>query len=366
MKEKLFFINLIIFNFFIFSCSANKIILTEKLLSEKGIQSINLNEKSMQLQVIVDQKILMVNNVIRVVKSDNYWCAFLSLEKEAQAELFLVYNNKLDKYDYFRFYKESSYLFEDEGVCFSIHINPHQYPLPKYYEITYTVFDCNSFIKKECHDSSINWYMNDTNRTYQDFYYKKPVFKKGYSSDDSLYFIRNYMPKNESILYVQWEQAHFPLGVTLYFLKTGKLYQSNGYPEIGNSQQYRTEEFIPLENQLPNIDRYKSSKKKCYCAVEKNNTSVAVLYDYDNKIDYNNCEIVITKNRKTSKVNLADVFIFQDEFKDIQIVDIFDSSIGFIISTKVFSYDLYIDLDTFVSDCYLRASSYSNEQRNLE
>ena len=158
--------------------------------------------------------------------------------------------------------------------------------------------------------------------------------------------------KEDTILYVLWEQANFPISCTYYYLNKKKFGTTCAYPNINDSELYRTEnEELKIIKEIP----------------EKNGkNTISLLKDEKLNSEYSDYKIQVSDDTNTEIFYINDFFEYKDPFEKVELAESPEGYACFIITTKVFAYDVYINLKTKEINIYLRASSFPNKNRTLE
>ena len=347
--------------------NTESIAITEQLLNEENLE---FNYQKPILFLEMKGKKYVIQNLEKYGETGNYWYSFFNVEKNPKLQLLIVFNKNTDTYDYCRFFPETSHFFEDELVCFTIEPNPFEYPLPQLYEITTTVKDFQSGLEKS--DVQISRYAAsgyDTN--IKDFYYKEPFFYKCYKSDIKRNYLSEYdynNSENDEIFYVLWKQANFPISTTYYFLRSHRFSGCCAFPDINDVGQYRTEseELKPLGNASQHSNATIINDEFVVRTVLSDDYECSVVCQKEYSENYNDYSILITNNDFCHRIKLDSVFKYQDPLVRIELGQMTSKEACLIITTRVFSYDLFIDLLTGQSDVYLRASSFPEETRDFE
>ena len=347
--------------------NTESIAITEQLLNEENLE---FNYQKPILFLEMKGKKYVIQNLENYGETGNYWYSFFKVEKNPKLQLLIVFNKNTDTYDYCRFFPETSHFFEDELVCFTIEPNPFEYPLPQLYEITTTVKDFQSGFEKS--DVQISRYAAsgyDTN--IKDFYYKEPFFYKCYKSDIKKNYLSAYdynNSENDEIFYVLWKQANFPICTTYYFRRSHRFSGCFAYPDINDVGQYRTEseELKPLEDTIQHSDTSKITDEIIVGTIQSSDYECSVICRKEYSKNYNDYSVLIKNNEFSNKIPLDSIFKYQDPLEKIELIQMTGKEFCLIITTSVFSYDLFINLLTGEWDVYLRASSFPEEIRDFE
>ena len=201
----------------------------------------------------------------------------------------------------------------------------------------------------------------------QDFYYREPIFiicKNNEISENILSAIDKKYVSDDKVFIALWQQAHFPMSSTYYYKEKKQLGCSSAYPDINDSSQYRTvdEELKSIEIKNEKIENNK------YVLFSQNidNYIFSISKNKKETLDYKDYEITIFDGKKEKKYELDSIFKYQDPLVKIELAEENIGYASFIITTTVFSYDVYIDLITGDVDIYLRASSFPKKNRGLK
>lgn len=358
---------------FLSSCGMARIELSENLLcnNENKEISFKLDEKKNEIVVTQDGKDFLISNCEKIGKKDSFVYAFFNLVPDKSEQILLCYcDNNNTKYEYVSFNPETSYFFEDDLVCIVNKKNPNLYPLPPLYEIKITVMDFKNNFRNEQFYQCRNWYSMNTERL-QDFYYQEPHFRKfdnfkgGVKEIDKKF--EKYL-KNGNVYSCIWEQAHFPSFIYYYCEETHDVFVTNSYPDSNNSLAYRLpqEEFIPNKEQKVLLKQSHPTTVDIVCSEKKGSSEITVLQNGDDLSDFNSYVVNINNGKEDKTIMLASIFKYQDELISIKNASGMENKACFIITTKEFAYDMYIDLFSFETDVYLRASSFPDNVRYFE
>ncbi|MDD5929981.1 MAG: hypothetical protein PUC37_09305 [Spirochaetales bacterium] len=358
----------LIFCLFFISCvDYDKIVLSEDMLN-KDIQFIL--SKNTELTGRIGNRSYHFSNLSKLCIQEKYWYALFNLDDNNKEQLLVVYNIELSNFDWCNFYPDTSYLFEDDLICFSIKIEPDKYPLSKSYKIITLIKDFKNLIEKSIEEKSR--YDTSLIDDVQDFFYRKPRFLLDNNTEIKQNYLssidRKYI-ENDKIYYVLWEQAHYPISTYYYYYYRGKISSTCAYPPLDDSHLYRSveEEFTRIKVENQNIDLIElKADERIISSAEYSGYNVYIIKTDDNTIDYANLTIRIVNGEKITDYALDHLFLYKDKFENIELAQGKDECACFIITTNVFSYDLYIDLISGKYDVYLRASSYPIEKRALE
>lgn len=359
---------LLLLCFLFVSCAASKEIkLSEDILKED--MQFSLSEKN-ELTGKIGKRIFKFSNLAKLIKQEKFWYAYFNIDDNDKEQILIVYNLESSGYDWCKFYPETSYLFEDELICFSIQIEPDKYPLDKSYEIVTLIKDFKNSIQKEFVEES-RYDLSMINGV-QDFYYRKPRFLLANNTDintNVLSAVDSKYTESDKIFYVLWEQAHFPISSYYYDSIRKKINSACAYPPLDDPKLYRTveEEFIPIELTNQNSDIIQLNKdESLISSANYDGYDVYIIKTGEKEIDYTNLLIRIVEGQNVTDYTLDNLFLYQDKLENIELAQGKDGAACFIITTNIFSYDLYIDLISRNSDVYLRASSFPIENRALE
>lgn len=349
MKNNYF---LLIFIFFLFtSCFAKyEIIVNEDII--KSNCEFLISDTS-NIKVRINNNVYAISNLDKFKNNEDNWYALFNLNEEKTIQLLVVYLFESNTVDYCYFYPDTSHFFEEDLICFSIKIEPNQYPLQKLYEITTSIKDFKKSYDKTYVEHSRYWLTSNNN--IQDFYYKKPFFYK----TDNKSINKNYISavdkkyiQDDVIFYVLWEQAHFPVNCTYYYLNRKKTGEACAYPEINNSEVYKT-----FESELKPIDETN---------LISGDIQISLILDKNKELNYENCSIKIIKTDISKEYLLSEIFPFKDVLQNVKLAESLEGYASFIVTTNMFSYDVLINLSTDEIDVFLRASSFPEENRALE
>ena len=346
------------------SCAKTKQInITEDLLSNEIRFSVS---ETKDLTATINQVTYKVSNLERISMNDSFWYAFFHLDQKTQ--ILLVYNLVQNTYDYCLFYPDSSHFFEDELICFSIKTEPLEFPLPKLYEITTLVKDYKNEIEKEIKEYSRFW--TSQIDTVQDFYFREPFFYKDNNftiPQNILSAIDKTYKENDTIYYVVWKQAGFPISSVYYYFNRKKVNSACAYPnEILSDNSDLPQSELVIYDKTKVSSQEKENNHICLSYYCSDNLQLSLIYNAEDASNYESYYIEIDNGQNKKRICLSDIFKYQDKLIKVELAESIDNYACFIITTKVFSYDLYINLSNYEAEVFLRASSFPKANRALE
>ncbi|MCQ2601595.1 MAG: hypothetical protein MJ184_09575 [Treponema sp.] len=370
MKKSFLFCTMLIL--FFTSCKTKKIEMSEKILLNKENKDISftLSEDRDKIIFTQEKENFEITNSSKPEINENWFFAFFNDSKNSSEQILFVYNTITNEYTYITYIPETSYFFEDDLICIVNEKNPNTFPLPKLYEIKTTVVDFKNNIKKEDVYQCRNWdSINLKNQ--KDFYFQKPSFRKIQDWEkDSIYYdipFKKYFT-NVPVYSCVWEQAHFPSLIYYYCKQTQESFFTSNYPKLNNDSEYRTpeQELIPNQNQNSELSLLDCKNRNILCSQKTERGEAAVLYNGNAENNYKNYSLVIHNGKQKKELNLDTIFEYQDEIICIEAAHEINNKACFIITTNIFSYDMFIDYANFDIDIFLRASSFPEEDRYFE
>lgn len=367
MKKNIILL-LLVCMFSVVSCNKDASIELNKevLQDKKEIRLIVPTNENDKLYVIIDDSTYLVSNMERSFINNNFFVAFFNLKQDKTKKILLIYEIESKSYECFDYYPETSYFFEDDMICFVNKMSSSSFPLPDIYEIYLNFYD---FKQKESIDDVYKSRVYTTNRNVKEFHYPVPRFYKTTKKEIPANYLSGYdkvHSKDDVIYYVIWEQAHFPIFVDYYFYNSKYYSSCCAYPDE-DKNEYRTikEEFIPEHEQIVQLSKIKT-KDTIVCSQKIDSYEVVVVCSNEGDSNYSNYSIITNNGNKQIKKSLDSVFKYQDKLLSIKSAKGRDGNACFIITTEEFAYDLAINLENFEYDCYLRASSFPENERGLE
>ena len=337
----------LVFLFFESCSNAKSLIISQESL-DNNIQFEIVKEN--ELRVKNENDILKISNLEKFCKQENYWYAFFNIENEKKKQILVVFDLNKNSYDYCDYYPETSYLFEDELICFSIKTEPEQYPLPESYEITTLIKD----FKNQFEKTTIEKSRYDLSRIngIQDFYYRKPYFfvsNNGDISKNLLSAVDRKYKENDKVYFVVWEQAHFPIASYYYYINRKRAGSACAYPALNDSDLYRIpeDEFVSIDDLiLDNKFSTEIKDEKILSIIDYDEYIVSIICNTKKSSNYDDYKLRISNGDNIKEYELSKIFLYQDSLEKIELARGRAGGACCIITTSVFSYDLFIDFLT--------------------
>jgi len=334
----LMIMTIIIFNVLVFGCFPKENFKIDETILEKSkmddfILPANNDE------IIINYKGKDKTSAIQNVISSGYntsgdFFVFLSTDNESR-QILLVISQKRNIFKWIDFFPKTSHFYREKLIAFVIKPFPERHSEE---EIYITDFINNKEITRV--NSSIRSIDQDK---LQDLYYVEPSFSK---DEEGL------------VLYIYWEQAHYPMTKMSYFLDSLDVGFSSNDGNYSITELEENNSFdINLNGVLENYTILSSQ--------ENRSNIIAIVIESDEiltlrkVLEWEDCSIIIaSKSNIIKQIPLVEVFKFQDALLSIKSGKPIDHRAAFIIETAEFTYDFYFDPITEESDSFLRPSSF--------
>ncbi len=326
------YLTLAVFCLLCVSCKTASMAITEDMLQSISYEQLNTVDNS--VVVTYDNKSVRIENIVSGgINSKGITYYFLSTEEDHK-NILLVVNTDLQKLQWRYYYKEYSYFDPEELIAFVAE------PFPVRHQS----------VKLNVYDFAIDLYIStERNLSFplgvsvgdKQAYYQLPTYEKKQTGED-----------RPPIYIIYWIQAGYSFSDDSYSLAEhfrGRI--------LSSSDSSSLDELIPLSSV---VEVQPISDFNIIAHNENDHYSVSFIVPDTETLSWETCEIVYTdkKTGQSEKMLFASIFEYQDPLISITAAKNTDKRIAFIVDTKEFPYDFYIDPIDETTDIFLRPSSF--------